>query len=207
MNVISGYAVVRKPAWNLEEIPHKDLILPAPRIGSIYYGGIERMLWEDADILHYAGSLAKEMELIWQELRTTVVEQQGLRTLKNRSKAEQILQCVNSTDEKNEMIYVESGSLDTEINEKENMKDLEFLGLDIYMNGVGSMIMEGIFKHENIFSEFSNNLNTNGLFSDLGTVERYKLFYKSESESKMDKLESFPRSMYRKSFFRVYSAL
>ena len=60
---------------------------------------------------------------------------------------------------------------------------------------------------EKDFSEFLNNINTNGLFSDLGTVERYKLFYKSESESKMDKMESFPRSMYRKNFFRVYSVL
>ncbi len=207
MNGIGGYAVVRKPAWNLEEIPHKNLILPAPRIGSIYYGGIDRMLWEDFDVLHYAGSLPKEMESNYQELERTIGEQQGLRTLKNRSKAEKILQYINNTDEKNEMMYVESGSIDTEINEKENIKDLEFLGMDIYMNGVGSMIREGVFKKEDIFSKFLISLNANGLFSDLGTVERYKLFYESESESKIDKMELFPTMTYRKNVFRVYRVL
>lgn len=207
MNGISGYAVVRKPAWNLEEIPHKDLILPAPRIGSIYYGGIDRMLWEDADVLHHAGSLSNEMELIWQELRRIRGEQQGFRTLKNRSKAEKVLRYINDTDEKNEMIYVKSGSLDTEISEEENIKDLEFLGMDIYRNGIGSMIREGIFSNEDIFSKYLNNLNPNGLFSELETVERYKLFYKSESESKIDKMELFPTMTYRKNVFRVYRVL
>ena len=205
MNGISGYAVVRKPARNLDEIPHKDLILPAPRIGSIYYGGIDRMLWEDADVLHHAGSLPGEMELIWQELRRIRGEQQGLRTLKNRSKAEKILRYVNNTDEKNEMIYVKSGNLDTEIKEKENIRDLDFLGMDIYMNGVGSMIREGMFEHENIFSKYLNKINPNGLFSESGTVEIYKSFY--ESESKLGKVMPFPRMTYRKNCFRVYRVL
>lgn len=165
------------------------------------------MLWEDFDVLHYAGSLPKEMESNYQELERTIGEQQGLRTLKNRSKAEKILRYIDNTDEKNEMIYVESGSIDTEINEKENIEDLEFLGMDIYRNGIGSMIREGIFRNEDIFSKYLNNLNPNGLFSELETVERYKLFYKSESESKMDKMELFPRMTYRKNFFRVYSVL
>ncbi len=105
------------------------------------------------------------------------------------------------------MIYVESGSLDSEISEEENIKDLDFLGMDIYMNGVGSMIREGIFKNEDIFSKYLNDLNANGLFSELETVERYKLFYESESESKIDKMELFPTMTYRKNVFRVYRVL
>ena len=163
------------------------------------------MLWEDADVKHYAGSLPKEMESIYQELERTIGEQQGLRTLKYRDKAEKILRHINNTDEKNEMIFIESESSNVEINEKSHMKTLAFLGMDIYENGFGSMIREGIFKDADIFSKFINSLNANGLFSDLETVERYKSFY--ESESKIDKLESFPGYISQKNFFRVYRVL
>lgn len=160
------------------------------------------MLWEDFDTLHYAGSLPKEMESIYQELERTAGMQQGLRTLENRAKAERVLQYVNNTDEKNEIIFIESLRDDDIRGDRLRVKDMKFLGIDIYVNGFGSMIREGIFRDEEIFSKFLIDLNRNGLFDDLETAEGYRSFY--ELESKVDKLESFPDYISRKNFFLVY---
>ena len=61
MTKIVGFIVVRTPKFNFDAEGRGAFSSPAPRLGSIYYGGVDRMPWFDVDKHYYARILPTEI--------------------------------------------------------------------------------------------------------------------------------------------------
>ncbi len=175
---ISGFIVLRKPSFNYDE-KGRGVFLPyAPRIGDLYYAGIDRMPWFEVDEAYHSNALPDELVRLRQELHNAKLPSSDFMFISEIDKAIKLLNYSNRNKSFNELIAVHSNQFARVGNIDLSSLDIDCLGIDIYRHGYGSLVREGIFTRPELFSYYVDKLNVNGLFdlkSDLidGYIETY----------------------------------
>lgn len=174
MDNICGYFVLRKPKQNFDEKGRGCFLKNPPCIGDIYYSGINRMPWFDIDDDYYSGTLPREFI----ELRNKLNEQNqdftDIELLRDLDNTRKILEFSNRHQDRNEICVLFSEQLAEKKGTFISDSNIQWLGVDVFFSGYGSILEQGIFAKPDLFPEFTVRLNSNGLF-DLGSnfVGRY----------------------------------
>jgi len=184
---IYGFIVLRKPFFNYDEKGRGAFSPHAPRIGDLYYAGIDRMPWFEVEESYYSNELPTELVLLRKELKTLKLDCSDFELMPDINKAVKLLEYSNKDKELNELIAVCSkrGNIRPPISDPPR---IDWLGVDVYCHGYGSLIREGIFTKLDLFSDYIHKLNINGLFGlDSEFIDSYtdtyiKLAYEKNLE-------------------------
>ncbi|POZ49557.1 hypothetical protein [Methylovulum psychrotolerans] len=169
-NSICGYFVLRKPIYNFDLKEREFFRKEPPCIGCICYSGISRMPWFDLDDDedYYSGTLPRESI----ELRNEIDEQyrdfSNIELLRDLDKTKRILAFSNRHQDRNEICVAFSETLAKQKGTFISDSAIQWLGVDVFFSGYGSILEQGIFAKPDLFPEFIIRLNMNGLF-DLGS--------------------------------------
>ena len=190
---ILGFLVLRKPEQNFDELGRGAFSPHVPRIDSIYYGGVDRMEWFDIDEDFFNKSLPKKIT----EIRENVQKYNGLgsdiRVCTSIEETKMLLDYSNKSENRNEMVAIFYKNVDRNMQFVVEI-NASYMGCDLYCEGYGSMIKEGIFSEPDSFETFIPQLNKNGLFESRGDlIERYIDEYHSVSQRKnIEKMLGLP---------------
>lgn len=189
--LVSGYIVLRKPEFNFDELGRGAYSPYPPRIGDQFYGGVDRMQWFELDEDYYNQSLPNT--LIELRKRTFSVDQQSsdVKLLHTLDDAKEVLAHANSTTCQNELVAVVAEQSSNLSGNNDSMSIGDALGCDIYCDGYGSLIREGVFSKPDLFEGYIDKLNLNGLF-DCGddVISQYIAHYHLKSlENEVEKPE------------------
>jgi hypothetical protein len=161
-----------------------------PCIGNICYSGISRMPWFDLDDDEDYDSGTLPREFI--ELRNEIDEKNGafadVLLFDDLDKVRKILEFSNRHQDRNEICAVFSETLAKQKGAFISDSNIQWLGVDLFFSGYGSILEQGIFTKHDLFPEFISQLNTNGLFN-LGSVFINKYIEKYIEMSKLHNLE------------------
>lgn len=184
MERISGFLVLRKPDFNYDEEGRGAFLPYAPKIGELYYAGIDRMAWFDIDEEYYSKELPDDILQLRNELDKNKLNYTDFKLMLDFKNAKKLLEYSNKRQIINELVTICSekiGSIDDGVSFEINS---ELLGVDLYCHGYGSIVREGIFTKPELFTDFSDRLNAHGLFnSDDAIIDNYIDFYVECSKS------------------------
>jgi len=164
MNNICGYVVLRKPMHNFDEKGRGAFLKNPPCICDVYYSGIDRMAWFDLDEDYYSGSLPPEFIVLRNELIEKNQDFTEIKLLDDLSKAKRILEFSNRHQDRNEICVVFSEKLAEQKGVVANDSNVLWLGNDVYCQGYGSLLRQGLIARADLFPEFIDQLNAKGLF-------------------------------------------
>lgn len=191
MDRISGFLVVRKPEFNYDKEGRGAFSPSVPKIGDLYYAGIDRMPWFDIDEDYYSKELPDDILLLRNELENNKWDFTDFKLMPDLEKANKLLEYSNKKQRINELIAVYSEKIGL-IEDIDFFKvDTEWLGVDIYCHGYGSLIREGIFTKPDLFADYSGKLNTYGLFnSDIVSINQYiDLYIECSAENDIEPID------------------
>ncbi|MBV1928197.1 MAG: hypothetical protein KUG81_01630 [Gammaproteobacteria bacterium] len=190
-NSISGYIVLRKPEFNFDESGRGAYLPYAPKIGDQLYGGIDRMQWFDLDEGYYEKSLPMELIKIRERIYSANQQSSDMKLIDSLDDAERVLTYSNKSICRNELIgVVEEKHFDhSNLNNVKNKRSI--LGCDVFCDGYGSLIREGVFSKPEYFGEHIDKLNESGIFHcDESSIEKYIEFYQMKSrEGQVESME------------------
>jgi hypothetical protein len=171
---VCGFVILRKPIFNYDEGGRGAFSSRAPHIGDMYYAGIDRMPWFELHEDYYKGTLPNELISLRQELLHSSRDFSDFKLIQDVSKAIQLLEYSNKDKQINELTAVFSDIMEKSKGTIDYVIDIDWIGVDIYCHGYGSLIREGIFANPCLFSEYLGNLNRDGLFDlDSGRIDSY----------------------------------
>lgn len=176
------YIVVRLPWHNTNSIASQQNRIVIPKIGNIYYWGIDRMPWEDFDDAFYKDLLTDEMADLWNKKTRYGDDLTGIEVFEDLNVACKVLEYCNKFEERNEIIGV-CFECDNKLisTNGENSFQSQWLGYDVYSMGEFSLILSGIYKYPKMFSISDVGLNDNGLFSDVDSAQEYIEIYNAKT--------------------------
>ncbi|MEO3430530.1 hypothetical protein AAFN88_16850 [Pelagibius sp. CAU 1746] len=116
------------------------------------------------DEAHYAGALPEEVEAFWEELNRTKLSWCDFRLAVSYQKTKAVLSYFAELREKNEICAIQCGDRQSS-SSKAFDSPVQWLGIDVYVHGYGSVIRGGVFQRPDLFSEFVPELNRYGLFN------------------------------------------
>ncbi len=164
MHEICGFIILRKPDYNFDERGRGTFSSNVPKIGNMFYSGVDRMPWFDLNEYYYNSSLPSHLIKIRQELCNNNQDFNDFDLILDLQKAIQALEFSNKNGSINELAVFYSERMETSFGVIKLNIDISWLGIDPYIHGYGSLIREGIFKYPNEFSSYLEMLNSNGLF-------------------------------------------
>ena len=194
------YLIARLPEYNFDELRRGAFVedCPAPVDGK-GYRGIDRMPWFDFYEAHLQDLLesAEDRSLFsaWSKSKRVC----GISVIDKLSDAQKILEVCNRIFGcRNEIVQIREISKDEILSNKPI--DFEFIGIEVYVDGYGSMIRSGVFEHMEYFREYIPNLTNSGLLDNFDTVLDYARRYYGLAE--LEKVEPFLGSY---SCFQLYA--
>lgn len=176
MENICGYLVVRKPEENYEKISRAPYYLPnsPPCVKKVCYAGLDRVPWYELEESYYSGILPDEYIILRNEIYELNQPYLDIKVLNNFDKAKSILDYSNARQDRYELIAVYSEKLVEIKGEIKTPNNINWLGVDIYYSGYGSQLLEGVFKEPNLFLNFIEKINRNGLLdNDIDIIDSY----------------------------------
>lgn len=174
MTKVSGYIVLRKPEMNYVKEGRGAFLPYAPRIGDLYYAGVDRMEWFEIAEGYYAGTLSNDVMTLWNKLKKSSPYPTDFRFMLDIKKAIQILEYSNKDRSMNELVAIRSERIENINGSITCEHDITWLGIDVYCHGYGSLIREGLFVKPNLFSSYLDHLNKNVLFDlDSQVIDEY----------------------------------
>jgi hypothetical protein len=190
-----GYLVVRLPKDNLDEQGRGSFTSSPPCIGSVCYGGLDRMPWFDVEEDHFAGKLPAELEQILHRIKDSIKDFTGIALCTQLPIAIELLDYSNKDRKRNEIIAVGSEKL-AAINGSltEPVPPIEWLGFDIVSVGNWSLLREGLFVRPEEFQDALSGLTQDGLFSDAASASAYAQKYLAAAAR--GHVEELPDSVY-----------
>ncbi|MCP4347077.1 MAG: hypothetical protein GY795_16310 [Desulfobacterales bacterium] len=165
MTDVCGFMVLRKPSENFDGEGQGAFLPYAPKLGDIYYAGVDRMPWFELDEHYFAGVLPENFVQLRKELRHINQNLTDFKLIYDIEKAIAILEYSNQINPICELIAIESSDI-IKVKGVINCEAIiNWIGIDIYCHGYGSLIREGLFNKPKLFSFFSNEVNEHGLFN------------------------------------------
>lgn len=176
-----GYAIVRRPDQNPQfEIGGKKG--PVPKLkDEVYYSGCDRMNWFDFKGLKYQEQQPKKFYRLNNYLDNARGFKCDFLLIKEYEIVELMLLFNSEISRKNEIIALHSPNLESVLGTIKMDQILEFCGFDVYVDGFGSVLLNGIFSKEDYFKSLSsyNTLNAHGLFDSIDLASAYLNDYSS----------------------------
>lgn len=165
-----GYIILRKPEYSFDVSGCGVFPRKALTVGNIMYSGIGRMAWFDLDEEYYSGVLPKELDSLICEI--IGYDFTGIDIIGDLNNAKRILEHLNEKESRNEICMILNKDPDKYTYSIDG-ENAVWLGKDVYCPGYGSLLQQGIFVREDIFSEFTGKINCNGLFYEQNDIDEY----------------------------------
>ncbi len=175
---------------NFDEEGRGAFLPNAPKIDELYYGGVDRMPWFELDEGFFSKTLPAQLTQFRKEIRTSNPDSSDFKLLFDLSKVVSIFEYSNQHDDINEIIVLQSDALRKTKGVFDCDSEIKWLGIDVYCQGYGSLIREGIFKKPGVFSSFRNMINEFGLFHlDNDNIGNYiQHYFKSSKEHNLEEI-------------------
>jgi hypothetical protein len=176
---INGYMVVRLVTHN-----GNPLGGPAytPKLGNIYYGGIERMPWFDVNKGFWEGLLPENIKRLWSLVKKEKDFLPGICITQDLNAALSLLNYSNQLVMQNELIAIYSDELiDAKGFIQVPEQSIRWLGYDVIALPDFSILHAGIFASETPFLPWKEYVNEHGLFDSLLFLENYIQAYEQAS--------------------------
>jgi hypothetical protein len=171
---VAGFVVVRRPELN-SLVEGRDLV---PRLGSIYYSGVDRQRWADVfDEDFYANRVPDEIRTMALALKENTRDFTGLDLCGNVEAASVLLAYSNRHEVSNELIVIRSPGLEEFKGSIEVECQVNWIGYDIVAIGEWSLIGQGVFRNPDYFSAWLPRINPFGLFNDATLLVEYVSAY------------------------------
>jgi len=154
MGGILGFLVVRKP-----EHANGINFTPNLQIGRLSYRGIDRLPWEDMSLSYFRGDLAASLALAWKELEESGSELCGLKLVKCFVDAARVWE---HWQDQNEILAIQE--LNADFRTDADVR-LNYLGMDCFVLGEWSVLLNGPYARPDYFPESIARLNSNGLLT------------------------------------------
>ncbi|WP_444923580.1 hypothetical protein ACJJH9_18045 [Microbulbifer sp. DLAB2-AF] len=184
--IFSGYLVLRKPEFNFDELGRGAFLPYAPKVGCLYYGGVDRMQWFDIDEDYYSKKLPPNLLELRNEIFSSGRAIGGIRLCSSLEEAEKLLAYSNKEIVRNELVKIYCGSFSSIKNELGQNKGNSIVGCDMYCDGYGSLIRAGIYTNPEIFNVYSSKLNKNGIFDfDENLMNEYVSSYRHAAQNNL----------------------
>ncbi|HAF16533.1 MAG TPA: hypothetical protein DCK93_13015 [Blastocatellia bacterium] len=180
---VNGFLVVRLPHLNRDQAGRGVYPAQPPVLGTIHYGGIDRMPWFDIDEELYAGvlpaNIGQARQLIEEDNNDDFT---GIKLCKDLDTAFTLLEYSNRLEAANEVIVIRSEKL-TQIKGAIDfdMSKVSWIGYDVVVLGDLSLLREGLFTLPASFPRWEERLNESGLFSSRALFDEYVAAYKAVS--------------------------
>jgi hypothetical protein len=196
MNEITGLLVVRLPAHNFDREGRGAFLAVAPKIGNIFYGGIDRMPWFDLDEDYYAKTLPGDLLEIRKSLSEGSRDFTGIELCYDLQMASKVLEWSNREVTRNEVIAVRSQKL-VELKKKSlalDSEEIDWLGFDFVSLGHWSLLAGGMFTSPSYFLRWQAYLNEHGLMSNENILREFASDY--SAAAKKNGVEPIPEEVY-----------
>lgn len=192
---VSGFLVVRKIGMDGDPEGRAFYPTEASCLGSLCYGGIDRMPWFDLDEEFYSGTLPESVNALREALSRSNDDLTGLRLCKDLTAALTLLEFDDHSRRVNELVAVRSnmlagikGTVDFD-----TARGLS-LGYDLVSLGNWSLIREGLFQSPECFGGWEQVVNEFGLLRAPAAAREYSELY--EAAALAGKVEELPESPY-----------
>ncbi|MGH9874447.1 MAG: hypothetical protein ACRD9S_18485 [Pyrinomonadaceae bacterium] len=191
---VNGFLVVRLPHLNRDQAGRGVYPAQPPVLGTVHYGGIDRMPWFDIDEELYAGvlpaNIAQARQLIEEDNNDDFT---GIKLCKDLDTALALLKHSNRLEAANELIVIRSEKL-TEIKDAIDFDTsrVSWIGYDVLILGDLSLLRAGLFTSPSSFPGWGDRLNELGLFSSRALLDEYVRAY--EAASLKGAIEQLPRN-------------
>lgn len=163
---ISGFLLLRRPQHNYDMDGHLQSPRQAPQIDGIFYGGIERMPWRDLEQAYRDRSLSDEALVLREELMKSNAADRDVMLLQDYGKTKALLAALRDKISRLEICAVYSQRLSNVKGHVRTDLEIDWLGVDPFCGGYGSMILQGLFTKPELFADFIPDVARTGLFED-----------------------------------------
>lgn len=203
---VSGFLVVRKIGMDQDPERRAYYSAQASCLGTLCYGGIDRMAWFDLDEEFYSGALPEGVARLRKALDQSNDDLTGLRLCQDLSVTRSLLEFNEHSRRVNEIIAVGSNKLSgikgtVDFDESKGLR----LGYDLVSLGNWSLIREGLFRSPASFPEWENLVNEFGLLSSTAAAASYTEAY--EAAALAGQVEEIPGSLYGLDVIEVVKVL
>ncbi|MEB2346704.1 MAG: hypothetical protein OZ948_18430 [Deltaproteobacteria bacterium] len=163
---LCGFLVVRVAPLNFDAEGRGAFPAQPPRVGDVFYAGVDRMAWFDLDEEIISGAAPPSLATVRERVRRACHDLTGLELTRNLGDAIEIAAFCNATTPRCEIIGLWSPRL-AEIKSFSMTTSATPLGYDPVSLGHGSLLREGLFARPELFGEFVEQLNADGLFPEM----------------------------------------
>ena len=194
--MVAGFLVVRLPDQNFDREGRGAFSAIAPKIGNIFYGGIDRMPWFDLDEDYYAKTLPGDLLEIRKCLSEDGRDFTGIELCYDLQMANKVLEWSNREVTRNEVIAVRSQKL-VELKKKSlalDSAEIDWLGFDFVSLGHWSLLAGGMFTSPSYFLRWQEYLNEHGLISNESIMREFASDY--SAAAKKNGVEPIPDEVY-----------
>lgn len=188
---VSGFVVLRRPEENYDEGGHLQFSSSPPRIGEVYYTGIVRMPWFDVANAAERGSLSAQAREVWQEIERLHGGDRDLIVTDDLEKAKVLVDCLGAVRHRVEVCAVDTRRLPRLDRALAMTKSVQWLGVDLFCGGYGSMLLEGVFRDPALFPRSMPKINRYGLFelNDPSIDDYIEEYVRCERERGLEEFE------------------
>lgn len=183
--IINGFLVVRLPP--LYEIAPAVLL---PAVNEVFYAGVDRGSWDDVfDETYIAKKAPPRIAAMAEKIQSDCIDRSGIRLTDDFDVARELLIYSNRNGRANEMIAIRSGPLNEQKGSFNTEVTIDWLGLDVFLDGHFSMLAYGLFAEPVYFREWATRINANGLFDRSEDAADYEQAYKdAEAVGRVEEL-------------------
>jgi len=192
---VSGLLVVRWIGADKDSDGHSYYPKEAACLGSLCYGGIDRMPWFELDEAFYRGTLPGDISRLRASLTEANEDLTGIRLCQDLRTALALLEYSNRSETKNELIALRSDKLARVKGAMKLDNSLcTWLGYDVVSLGNWSLLRDGLFRSPASFPGWEKMINESGLLIDPELSESIIELY--EAASRAGQVEELPGSLY-----------
>jgi hypothetical protein len=187
--IMDGYVVVRLPQFNCEDIPGSQVV---PCIGALAYVGADRLPWRDLfDESYYHKTMPSRIYDLASAIMQATENYPVLSVCESLEDAMMLLQYMNRSAIRNEIIYVRQSIVKDHDLRREQCRHYSSSTFDVSLSWIGydmigafewSIISSGVFWRPDYYQEWIGRINAYGLFDTIEVLMDYAQAYEEACE-------------------------